>query len=383
MTNILQFIAKQTDGINYSSFKYCLDATGSVPRMDYDDKPEINVSKKGETDKSIKTWRSVERMVRQVTETHNPLFRFFLDGSRRTYKIDDIAYGARLYPVVAGQIGIGVCERHNPDTFKPVLLKNPLVISIPDCANSVSKDDEVFFNNLIGKINGLESLKKMGIAFDKVLPYDSKPPKQGEKYEHKGVATIQDYMVDLEKLAVKQLAKQGKLNMESYLLKDGSLEYQKMSSGELRDLSRIKSNYASVVGVSKAFNPESLMKYERNIGRTIAELPEYHRTPAFMYETPRIPDVRFCVWYLRIRKSIASPYDGVVKIEKVLVWDDEEENGLDSDEVDLISANVILERNPVCYGQDTRWTKHLYPVFLTEKFIKSKYLSDVLFTNLF
>jgi hypothetical protein len=73
----------------------------------------------------------------------------------------------------------------------------------------------------------------------------------------------------------------------------------------------------------------------------------------------------------------------VVKIEKVLVTDNEIENGLSSDEIDLISANIINERNPVAYGSDTRWANHLYPVYLTEKFVKSQYISDLHFLNLF
>jgi hypothetical protein len=101
-----------------------------------------------------------------------------------------------------------------------------------------------------------------------------------------------------------------------------------------------------------------------------------------MYETPRIPDVKFAVWYLRIRET-KSPFDGVLKLEKILVWENEELEGLDSDEIDLISANIVNERNPVCYGQDGRWAKHLYPVHLTEKYIKSKFLSDIYFTSLF
>ena len=72
-----------------------------------------------------------------------------------------------------------------------------------------------------------------------------------------------------------------------------------------------------------------------------------------------------------------------MKIEKILVTDDEQEKGLDSDEIDRISANLINERNPTCYGSDNRWANHLYPVYLTESFIKSKYLSDVFFLNLF
>ena len=62
---------------------------------------------------------------------------------------------------------------------------------------------------------------------------------------------------------------------------------------------------------------------------------------------------------------------------------DEEDNGIESDDIDMISANLIIERNPTCYGTDKRWANHLYPVFLTESFVKSKYLSDEFFLNLF
>ena len=75
-------------------------------------------------------------------------------------------------------------------------------------------------------------------------------------------------------------------------------------------------------------------------------------------------------------------FDGVVKIEKIMM-DDEIEKGIDSDVIDMISANIINERNPTCYGIDRRWANHLYPVFLTETFVKSKYISSDVFLQLF
>lgn len=69
-------------------------------------------------------------------------------------------------------------------------------------------------------------------------------------------------------------------------------------------------------------------------------------------------------------------------MEKILM-DNEIQNGIDSDDVDLISANIINERNPTCYGTDRRWANHLYPVFLTESYVKSKYISAEMFLHLF
>lgn len=381
MERILDFIAKETDGKNYKSYKYCFEAV-EIPKLEYEDKKGIQVKNKGETDRSLTTTKSVKDLADRISKTGKPLFRFFLDGSRRTYKVDDIAYGKRLYPIIAGQIGVAVCERKDEHTFKSVNLKNPLVISLPENANAQTTigNDDLFFNNLIQKLNNQEILKKQNLKFTKILPYKNTILKENDKYEDRGVAKIQDEMISLEQKVVYELVKARKLNDDSFLIKDGSLEY--MKSGESKELSEIKANYDCVIGISKAFNPEALSNDVKDISRRIAELKLYHRTPAFMYQTERIPDVKFAVWYLRIRETL-SPFDGIVKIEKILVREIQEEEGLDSDEIDLISANIINERNPVCYGKDNRWQKHLYPVYLTENFIKSQYLSDIHFINLF
>jgi hypothetical protein len=73
----------------------------------------------------------------------------------------------------------------------------------------------------------------------------------------------------------------------------------------------------------------------------------------------------------------------MLELEKMLMTGNESENGLETDEIDTITANIINERNPVCYGVDKRWANHLYPVYLTEKYIKSQYISDLHFLNLF
>jgi len=378
MNNILDFIAKETNSKNYKSYKYCIENV-EVPKLNYDDKQDIIVKKIGETDKGLKNSKSLKDYALRIQgET---LFKYFLDGSRRTYKVDDIAFNNKIYPVIAGQIGVGVTYRENKEMFNAFLLHNPLAIALPIVLNSGGKNDELFFNQLLEKINQLHVLQKQNLKFEKILPYRYNASKDDDKYEDRGVAKIHDEMIKLEKLTVKELVRQKKLNKNTFLIKDGSLEYE-WDKSDLKNISFIKSNYASVIGVSKAFNPESLSSYNKKISQIIADLPEFHRTPAFMYETTRIPDVKFAVWYLRIRKTV-NPFDGILKIEKILVWDKEEVDGLCSDEIDLISANIINERNPVCYGQDNRWAKHLYPVFLTEKYIKSKYLSDFHFINLF
>lgn len=386
MNEILGFIAKETGGTYYKSFRYSFEGV-DVPALVYDDDRIITMSsdKIGETDKSLKTSKSIGELSDRIMMDNKPLFQFFLDGTRRTYKVDDISYGSRIYPIIAGQIVVGCCERFSPDIFKSSSLESQIVLVLPDCADK-DGNQALFFSSLAEKINNLNVLKKRGLTFHKVLSYPDKELKEGEKYENKGIAKIQDEMVENEKRMVLQLVKDRKLNSHSYLLKDGSIEYKRIKGNDYRDLSSIKSNYQCVVGVSKSFNPELFKdKRKKTLAKRIADLPLFHRTPAFRFSSDRAPDVEFSIWYLRMRaidKTI-GPFDGVLKIEKILVTDEEQEKGLDSDEIDLISANLINERNPTCYGLDNRWANHLYPVYLTEKFVKSNYISEIQFLNLF
>ncbi|MBF1706841.1 MAG: hypothetical protein HXO80_09265, partial [Selenomonas sp.] len=94
--------------------------------------------------------------------------------------------------------------------------------------------------------------------------------------------------------------------------------------------------------------------------------------------------VRYAVWYLRLREAerTRSIFDGVVKVEKVLVGD-EIENGMETERIDDLSARILNERNPVCYGSDLRWANHLYPIYLTEQFVKARYIPNESFLQMF
>jgi len=389
MTNkILEFIANETNGKCYQSFRYCADDEIWMPTLDYEDKRnEFSLVKNscGETDTSLKTIKSIKETAKKVIN-NDPLFHFFLDGSRRTYKVDDIEINRNVYPVIAGQIGVTCCQRQSPDQFKCAEFERHFVLSLPRAANPNVGDAKLFFNNLKDKVNKLSVLEKREIHFEKILPYDSKKHEDGTKYEHLGIATIQDEMIETEKKIVASLYDKGLINANKYLIKDGSLQYKPMKTGDFKELIKIKNHYKSVIGVSKMFNPELCRdKDGKSNADRIAELKLFHRTPAYKYKSEIVGNVHFAIWYVRIREKehSASPFAGVLKIEKILITDDEIENGIESSEVDLITANIINERNPVCYGKDDRWANHLYPIYLTETFIKSKYLSDINFLNLF
>jgi len=267
---------------------------------------------------------------------------------------------------------------------------NRIVVAIPSSANADGKganSKDPFYKKITDRINDESSLKRIGIKIDSIIPY---PEKADFEYTNLAIATLHQEMMDMEKEMVNWLVQDKKLlSTEKRLIKDGSVEYQNTNYGVYGEISRLISNYQSVVGVSKRFNPEKCVdKTGKSSASLIAQLPLYHRTPAYKFKSAhtssRDNPVWMAAWYVRIRATnrTIGPFDGIVKIERILVTEREKEKGLDSEEVDLISANIISERNPTCYGKDARWANHLYPIYLTELSMKSQRISEQVLMNL-
>lgn len=98
MDRILDFIAKETDGKNFKSYKYCFEAV-EIPKIEYEDKKGIHVKNKGETDRSLTTTKSIKDLADKISRTGKPLFKYFLDGSRRTYKVDIYSFPMKFHPI--------------------------------------------------------------------------------------------------------------------------------------------------------------------------------------------------------------------------------------------------------------------------------------------
>jgi hypothetical protein len=381
MQRINAFIADRTDGKSFKTNKYSLD-NNSKSIIDYEEIYKTTPTGYGETIRStdpIDLSMNAKRL-----QSGHPLFNYFLDGSRRTYRVDDIIYGQKVFPVIAGQIGVGCCYREDR-RLRCQELEMHNVIVLPETADKDGLSPENFFERLKEQICSIEFLKKRGVKISKMLFY-TETLKDNEKYEDKGVAKIQDMMIEKEKYIVANLTKNNILNENTYLLKDGSLEYKIMRSGDYKELTKIKNNYRYCVGASKTFNPEKIKdSRNRSNASLIANLKLYNRTPAYLYESEITGGVPFAVWYVRIRsaKYTYSPFEGILKLEKILITDNEQKNGLDTELVNFITAQIINERNPTCYGNDSRWANHLYSIYLTESFLKSKYLSTEYFLNLF
>ncbi len=245
----------------------------------------------------------------------------------------------------------------------------------------------LYCENINADLANIHFVKERGLKIARLLLYktdgNSEFGQGKDNFKNRAVAKIQAEMTDDEQLLVADLCKKNKLDDDSWLIKDGSLEYNpRFSNLETTQWNNLRSNYSHVVGISKSFDPELLADYEGNrLSKVIANLKPFERTKVYKYESSHNGN-SFAVWYLRLRNKEyrETHFSDIVKCELVLHKEGELK---DTDLINTISANIIREAYPVCYGADSRWSNHLYPIFLTESFCKSNYIDSNIILSLF
>ena len=89
MSSLIKIIEKETDGKSFNSHKYCHD-TAPTSGIDYDDNVKVVWKNYGDTVK-YETPINLKALADRIS-LDKSIFTYFLDGSRHTYKIDDISY---------------------------------------------------------------------------------------------------------------------------------------------------------------------------------------------------------------------------------------------------------------------------------------------------
>lgn len=386
---VINFIVKTSDKrvSSYDTLKRFIDEREQDTFEEFDDHKSVNVSmdsrdRYAEDHPSKLGYKIISKA--DIINFHGKSrFKFFLDGSRHVYKVGDVLIAGTIYPVVAGQIIVGCCIRNERKlhTFRH---KRKLVIAMPKIYDADSHGIN-FFRKKCEDINNeimVNSNISPKIQFDSIIPYkvDGNITEGRNKYLHQAITVIQNEMMDEERKMVNSLCVEYTINEDAMLIKDGTLEYKKdftnMPDADL-DSAMFDLNIENVIGVSKSFDPELLNEIEPQIGKIIADLPPYSRTNAYKY----IHEGKtYCMWYLRLRETLnaATRYSDVIKVELVIVG----KKHISSQQVNSISTHLINEAYPVCYGKDARWANHLYPIYITESYCKSKYINDQIIIKL-
>ncbi len=294
------------------------------------------------------------------------IFRYFLDGSRRTYKVADIILNGRYLPLVAGQVGVAVVKRDSRDnSLGPMrqYCRFQSVIAFPESTND---DDLTYLEKRIREECGLDFL---------LLKYSVKADRDPIDL---AVAQIMKKMQDLEIQVVGEMFSENYLGNDSMLIIDGPLRFKQMKG---RSLDIIQ--FRNVVGLSKTFRPHFTFgkgSRRKDVGSITCGLAFGERTVVFK-PTEQDSIGTIGMWYLRLRSTrfMSNPLQGIVKMECFAIEPEDKENGLDCERIDVISGHILRERNVTPFGVDSRWASHIYPIFLAEAYLRASFMSDTKF----
>ena len=304
--------------------------------------------------------------VQESRPDERQLFRFFIDGSMRTTSAGYVTDGeGRYLPIFIEQIAVAAtCLEDGSIKVEDYESRN--VFFLPD---TFPEADRLNAQHVVTEA-ARSSRYPLALEFEcysleqGIAPLDSARKRMLSSMHDKEIALI-------EKLAAT------KASRDDLLMIDGSLQFY-----HGLEQARAREAFRNVVGVAKSFDLNDRVGSSRNakqVGTLVAGLRHQHRTPARKISVART-NRAIGAWYLRLRTQAhqagLAVDDGVVKLE--LFPDDAlgSDQGISTDRCDLISRNVLALRHPTTPSTDERWASHLYPIHLTERYIRTRFRDD-------
>lgn len=302
--------------------------------------------------------------VPQVAADDPLLFRFFIDGSERVTAAGFIIDPKKRYlPLLIAQVAVATTELHASRlTIKHYDSSNTFFF--PD---SFAKEDLTEAKEVVCTA-AKSSRLPLNLDFDyyQVDDTDKLPMDRAR-------AKVLQKMHSMEICRIADLARGGEISRDSLLLIDGSIDFY-------TDMDRHKEAFRNVVGVAKSFDLHRRFhvrsKGAERVGALISRLLPGTRTPALGTQHRNLT---IASWYLRLqgRRRIPGlePQDGVIKIEVFPNAASGDTPTIDAARCDRLSEHIFALRAPATPNTDARWASNLYPVYLTERYIKTRFRS--------
>ena len=297
------------------------------------------------------------RPVPPMGRTERHLFRYFLDGSFRSYFLGTVLENERESPVYFAQIGACGLRREDDSSVRREALRieNILLAGKQRLSEGVWQKLE----QLASQANiRLVDLNEEDIVSGLLSDLDLR-----NKAEGKVRYTMHTLEAEIAGAILPKLCE------DRWLVVDGSLLFEPI----LTRLSRVQNGV--VLGVCKNFRKDPQFVFgrgpraeRRSIYKMLADLEAEHRTAAF-----RARGGKVVFWYVRLREQthLDYPLMGVVKVELM----NPSQEPVPSERIDEISRALVAERRVTPHGQDRRWHAHLYPIYLAERAVKDSFLS--------
>jgi len=297
--------------------------------------------------------RSLYRPVRPIPRSEEHGFRYFVDGSARTYFIGTVLEQDRSTPVQISQVGAAIVRREDDGRIRVADSRRTILLTLEK-----SQVSEPLWQALEHALVGVPGYTLCDSATnnryaDAIGLQEPRP---------RGAHRANWHMRELEIELARSLPRAN----DEWLVVDGSLgnEFETWRG-------------APLVGVAKTFRRDSRFELgtgprarKINLFGLLKDLQENQRTIVF----PRNNESKIVFWYVRIRpqKHLDYPLMGVVKVE----MPNPDRGPVDSHLVDRISGWLVAERRVSPYGRDGRWHAHLYPIYIAEQVICSQFYSE-------
>ncbi len=300
------------------------------------------------------------RPLTPLHRTHKHLYRYFLDGSFRSYFLGTLLEHDRETPVHFAQVGACVLHRRDDGTVcrHSLTMENLLMVGKDRLSDGVWNQLEQWTQQ-----SGIRlvDLTQHGIT-QRITPETD--------LRMKAEGRVVAEMHRLEAFTATQVLSQ--LSQDRWLVIDGSLQFDPL-------MPQLKEQYSNavppVIGVAKSFRKDPQFVFGRgpraqrfSIFQLLKDLQAEHRTAVFSAQGGEV-----VFWYVRLReqKHLDYPLMGVVKVELA----NPSREAVDSELIDMLSGALVAERSVSPHGSDRRWHAHLYPIHLAERAIKELLLS--------
>ena len=300
--------------------------------------------------------QNIYRKTPLLPRTKKHLFRFFIDGSIRTYFLGTGIEGTRSFPIDLAQIGSTVIRREDDGELRVLAHKHRIILLLPKQNQGIS--DTVW--EQIRKIEKPDYLEVIDFTLPDRLADTKKDPRD------KAGAKARSLMHKLEIELIKST--DPFRNENTWLILDGAVKFVE------EDIWNSWEHNPYLIGVAKSFRKDPIFQFGRrasqrkDITSILAGLPHAHRTVAFSAYEGQV-----AFWYVRLReqRELDYPLMGVVKVELPCP----DKKPVPSELADLISSALVAERNVTPYGLDRRWHCSLYPIYIAEQVIKNRFFS--------
>ena len=307
-----------------------------------------------------------------LPRTERNFFKFFLDGSIRTYYLGEQLENGRSYPLIATEVASAAISRS--DDGKPsvagfmrkiALLVPPSPPMLPETVHELMQLRE--------QMASATSRFKLD-----VVKLEREEHKKGVDLRTSLLGKARAVMHDVEH----SLAHQIRRREGEWLVLDGAIRKHEFLG------------LKETIGLAKSFSRNPIFRTrDRGIIDVVAlvsELREGQRTAVFKHVPEMDSESResdrakreVAFWYMRLRsgKGLEGPLQGVVKIDYHL-----EKDLLDPQDVDLVNtiSRALAAEKYVSPYPTPRWHAHIYPIFTAENYIKASLLSPLVFRGYF